>query len=92
MFGPGTSSGYVEELPSGGDDAEEPGVGGTDTLDMEQLAELANEAFANAVAAQQNGDWTAYGQYLEQLAEYLAQMVTDTSAAETDTLDAVPIQ
>lgn len=80
MFGPGASSGYEEDLPSDGD-TETPG---TDSLGLDELAQLANQAFAKAVEAQQNGDWAAYGGYLDQLAEYLAQMVPNPSASKTE--------
>lgn len=42
---------------------------------LEELAQLANDAYEDAVAAQQRGDWAAYGTYLEQLSQYLNQMV-----------------
>lgn len=44
---------------------------GEDGYTQAQLIELANEAFANAVSAQQNGNWAAYGTYLDQLKNYL---------------------
>ena len=51
----------------------EPDTGGTLTTD--ELIKLANEAFENATAAQQNGDWSSYGQYLSQLRNYLNQLM-----------------
>ena len=89
MFGSGASAALD---PSGGtivddpddvvdpddnpDNYEGPGLPG-DELSITELAELANEAFENAVNAQQNGDWAAYGEYLDELADYLAQMAAE---------------
>ena len=42
---------------------------------MNELADLANEAFNNALNAQKEGDWSAYGKYLDELQDYLSQMV-----------------
>jgi len=47
----------------------------TGTLDVEELIRLANEAFENATAAQKNGEWSSYGQYLNQLKSYLEQLM-----------------
>ncbi len=46
-----------------------------DTLSVDDLIRLANEAFENATAAQQSGDWSSYGQYLNQLRNYLNQLM-----------------
>ncbi|MCI8631030.1 MAG: COG1615 family transporter [Firmicutes bacterium] len=53
-----------------------PGVtpGTTDEpheLTQAELINLANEAFDNAQAAMQNGNWAKYGEYLTQLETYL---------------------
>lgn len=40
-------------------------------MSVDNLIQLANEAFRNATSAQQSGDWNAYGQYLKQLEKYL---------------------
>ncbi len=59
----------------------------------DELAVLANEAYQNAVKAQQSGDWAAYGRYLDQLAQYLQEMLpselVNEPAADTDAADAV---
>lgn len=77
MFGEGASSGYEEitgpttETPGGEGDAppaDEPALG------MSELADLANQAFNNALNAQRDGDWAAYGKYLDELQSYLNQM------------------
>ena len=39
-----------------------------------ELIDLADEAFNNAMTAQRNGDWAAYGQYLNQLENYLSDL------------------
>jgi len=46
-------------------------TGGYGTSD---LIRLAGEAFNNARIAQRNGDWAAYGQYINQLEQYLHQL------------------
>lgn len=76
MFGEGASSGYEEitgptDTPS--DDPEAPPVD-NGALGLSELADLANEAFNNALDAQRNGDWAAYGEYLDELEGYLNQM------------------
>jgi len=39
-----------------------------------ELIAKAQEAFNNAQKAQQEGNWAAYGSYLEQLEDYLNQL------------------
>lgn len=55
-------------------DDKEPGQQGEEELSMANIISLANEAFKNATAAQQSGDWATYGQYLKQLEKYLNLM------------------
>ena len=59
----------------------------------DELAVLANEAYQNAVKAQQSGDWAAYGRYLDQLAQYLQEMLpselVNEPAADMNAADAV---
>ena len=62
MFGEGASSGYEEitgptDTPS--DDPEAPPVD-NGALGLSELADLANEAFNNALDAQRIGEWAAY--------------------------------
>ncbi len=45
------------------------------TYSLEELAQLANDSYEKAIAAQQRGDWAAYGEHLDQLSQYLNQMV-----------------
>lgn len=58
------------------------GRGADSTLSLQELAELANQAYDNAVAAQKEGDWTRYGEYLNQLEQYLSLMKADSSVQE----------
>ena len=52
------------------------GTGGdtTVTSDIDKLIVLANEAYEKALAAQKEGDWAGYGQYMNQLQQYLSQL------------------
>ena len=68
---------------SGGEGGEvivTPGTSGG--FQLEDLARLANQAYEDAINAQQRGDWAAYGQYLDQLSQYLDQMVAGEAEAE----------
>jgi len=67
LFGSGTGT------PDTPNEDAEPDTTGTLTVDA--LIQMANEAYENATAAQQNGDWSAYGQYLRQLESYLNQLM-----------------
>ncbi|MBR4074518.1 MAG: UPF0182 family protein, partial [Firmicutes bacterium] len=49
---------------------------------LEELAAKANQAYEDAINAQQRGDWASYGEYLDQLSKYLNQMVADEAEAE----------
>ena len=49
--------------------------------DIAQLAAYANELFQKAEQAQKNGDWAAYGEYMNQLRSVLNQMAP-TSATD----------
>jgi uncharacterized protein len=42
--------------------------------DLDQLIDAAQQAFADAQAAQRNGDWAAYGEALERLESALSQL------------------
>ena len=50
---------------------------------MDELLTLANDAYDNAVAAQESGDWAGYGRYLDELERYLNLLVPDAPAQET---------
>ncbi|MBR5229119.1 MAG: UPF0182 family protein [Firmicutes bacterium] len=58
--------------------------GDTGNMSLSELAELANQAYNNAVSAQRNGDWAGYGRYLEQMSKYLQQMTSGSSTQSAD--------
>ena len=58
-----------------------------ENYDLESLAEKANTAFENALDAQRNGDWAAYGEYLDELEGWLQQMLPAQAAPESEDLD-----
>ena len=60
----------VPETPT----SPQPGGDTTGTLDLQALIQLANEAYERALAAQREGDWAGYGQYMNQLQQYLSQL------------------
>ena len=43
-------------------------------LTKSELITKANEAFSNAQSAMQSGNWSKYGEYLNQLESYLKQL------------------
>ena len=62
-----------------GDSGADTGEGGGQTdipLTQTELIQKAVEAFENAEAAQQKGDWAGYGEYLEELENYLNQLAS----------------
>ncbi len=63
LFGESTSPAETSEDPVASGDTSE--------LSTSELIQLANEAFTNAQNAQQSGDWASYGEYLDQLQNYL---------------------
>ncbi|MFA5636032.1 MAG: UPF0182 family protein, partial [Anaerovoracaceae bacterium] len=87
MFGAGSGSQLnggdeepaTETPPATPDD----GVSDTDTLIRNAVA-----AYNNAVEAQAQGDWAAYGRYLSELEGYLNKLNTEPSASEVVTPDA----
>lgn len=58
------------EIPDG----ETPDPGTVVTTDVAELIQLANEAYENAQQSQRAGDWAGYGQFMEQLQQYLQQL------------------
>jgi len=78
LFGTGTGTTPTDQTPEQQPD---------DTLSQDDLIKLANQAFENATAAQQSGDWSSYGQYLNQLKSYLSQLMPqeDTSNEQIPT-------
>lgn len=65
LFGSGDTNTGGEPVPDNGS---------TDGFDVNQLIALVSEAFNNATAAQKNGDWAAYGEYMKQMQTYLTQI------------------
>ena len=62
----------------------DPGTGGD--LGVDQLIQLANEAFKNATSAQKNGDWASYGKYIKELERYLTLLApAPATTPSTDT-------
>ena len=66
LFGEGSA----KESP-GSDDADANKGGSDKTLSQTEIIKKAQEAFDNAQAAQQDGDWAEYGEYLKELDKYL---------------------
>lgn len=83
MFGEGASSGFA----GGPEEEEEPGGEG---LSFQEIAAKANEAYENAVRSQQQGDWSAYGRYLQELQTYLQQLVPEEEPPAAETLPQGP--
>ena len=66
LFGEGSA----QESP--GSDSAEANKGGSDnTLSQTEIIKKAQEAFDDAQAAQKDGDWAEYGEYLKELDKYL---------------------
>lgn len=86
MFGPGASSGYM-----GSEFTEPGGEDGNDSLSFSELAERANQAFNDALQAQKDGDWAAYGRYLDELADYLSQMVPQSTSVDMSQSDGLAL-
>ncbi len=67
--GGGAGSGEADQSPDGKD---EGGGSGADAPDStEEYAKAAQEAYDKAQEALKEGDWAAYGEYMEKLKEYL---------------------
>ncbi len=60
-----------------------PNETGGEGMTTEAIIQLANEAFKNATAAQQSGDWASYGNYLKQLERYLNMLTNNHGNATT---------
>ena len=83
MFGAGASA-----VATGSDTPDVVTPDDENTTDsVEDLAQKANEAFQNALNAQQDGDWAAYGRYLDELEGYLQQMVPEAEEDLTVDMD-----
>ena len=71
LFG-STHSTQIEVTP--GESSDETVTPDSGPHSLDELIQLASDAFDNAQNAQKNGDWAAYGEYLNQLQAYLEQM------------------
>lgn len=74
----------TEVQPTGDAGAGEPGSENAASNSIEDLAALADEALNNALNAQKNGDWAAYGRYMAEVEDYLSRMVGGNKPAETE--------
>ncbi len=68
---PGSSDAQAEEKAAQQDKDDE-------SLSQTELAQKAQEAFNNAEEAQKDGDWAKYGEYLDELQDYLNQLAPET--------------
>ena len=50
------------------------GSGGSSGASKDELIAKAKESYDNAIKSQKDGDWKAYGEYLDQLSGYLDQL------------------
>lgn len=74
LFGNSAEEGVgTDEEPDVGDENTDVDTDDTN-LSESELIQKAVEAFENAQKAQQDGDWAAYGEYLEELENYLSQL------------------
>ena len=69
LFGDGAEEGVGSETPSTENDKPSTGA-----LTTDELIDKAVEAYANAQSAMQKGDWAAYGEYLDEMAEALNEL------------------
>ncbi len=46
----------------------------TESMSIREIAELVQDCYTKAQNAQQNGDWAKYGEYLDQMEEYLNEL------------------
>ena len=68
MFGEGVSDEDSDSSSEGTEDED------TGTLSKDDLITKTVEAFNKAQEAQKNGDWAAYGEYMNQVSSYLSQL------------------
>ncbi|MDD2620059.1 MAG: UPF0182 family protein [Syntrophomonadaceae bacterium] len=79
MFGDGSG----KPLDSGEGSSEDTEGQPEEIQTTDALIRNAVAAYNNAVTAQKEGDWAAYGKYLEQLDSYLTQLQVGNDAANT---------
>ena len=79
LFGQKAEDGVGEDSrPDTGGSTGNEGSGGQTGAPMSQaeLIQKAVEAFENAEAAQRDGDWAGYGEYLDELEKYLNELAS----------------
>ncbi len=72
----GLNSGSGEGSGDGSGSGEGSGSQGIESMTQTELIQAAVEAFENAEAAQRDGDWAEYGEYLDELEKYLNQLAS----------------
>ncbi len=50
------------------------GTDNTENMSVREIAELVQDYYSKAQTAQRNGDWAQYGEYLDQMEEYLNKL------------------
>ena len=71
LFGDGT---IEERDSSSGSSSDSKDSSSGEKASMTELIQSANDAFDNAVKAQESGDWAKYGEYLDELEGYLKEL------------------
>lgn len=71
LFGEGSVQESDESGDAGGGDESAGGSEDDGQMSQSEIVTNAQEAFDNAQSAAQDGDWAAYGEYLDELEEYL---------------------
>lgn len=86
LFGAGAGDPLSSSTPATDGEQSSGTEGGTtnQTMTLEDMARMANEAFENAISAQQKGDWSGYGEYLNELQKYLTLMQPANESTGTD--------
>lgn len=74
--GSGAEDGGKAGDAGGSDGSGDSGSSGSDldSMSQQELAKAAQDAYNNAQDALKDGDWAAYGEYMEQLEEYLDKL------------------
>lgn len=83
LFGQGAGDG-IEDGGGASGEAGQPAQPNTEAASSAQLIAGALQAYNNALEAQRNGDWAAYGEYLKQMEAYLKQLSGLSSSQPVD--------
>ena len=87
LFGTGTdfiANYYGGVMPTPPEESGDTETDDGSTATVDQLIAAAVEAYNNAANAQKNGDWAAYGKYLDELGDYLNQLTGADVSMEVD--------